>query len=277
MVRGASSGRLPETGVGPRSLRAGGSDRVAPGAAGLHGDGGHNRAAAGHVVEERGRAEAALAFAASIVESSDDAIIGQTLDGIITTWNEGAGRVYGYAASEMIGQPISIIIPPELGEESPRILEQVRQGRHVDNYETVRVAKDRRPIGVSVTVSPVRDARGRIVGASSIARDITHRKEAEAAVRERDILRYIASLAAAVSHEINNPLAVVMGYTQLLADEMDAKGYGRVDEMLKAISRIQEVVIRMNLVTRVALSHDAPYLPEMLDLRGSSEPGAPLQ
>ena len=211
------------------------------------------------------------------MESSDDAIIGQTLDGIITTWNEGAGRVYGYAASEMIGQPISIIIPPELGEESPRILEQVRQGRHVDNYETVRVAKDGRPIGVSVTVSPVRDARGRIVGASSIARDITHRKEAEAAVRERDILRYIASLAAAVSHEINNPLAVVMGYTQLLADEMDAKGCGRVDEMLKAISRIQEVVIRMNLVTRVALSHDAPYLPEMLDLRGSSEPGAPLQ
>ncbi len=163
--------------MGPQSLRAGGPDRVAPGAAGLHGNGGHNGAAAGHGVEERGRAEAALAFAASIVESSDDAIIGQTLDGIITTWNEGAGRVYGYAASEMIGQPISIIIPPELGEESPRILEQVRQGQHVDNYETVRVAKDGRAIGVSVTVSAVRDARGRIVGASSIARDITRDAE----------------------------------------------------------------------------------------------------
>src|SRR5439155_10387548 len=122
--------------VGPRSLRAGGPDRVAPDATGLHGNGGHNGAngaAAGHGVEERGSAEAALAFAASIVESSDDAIIGQTLDGIITTWNEGAGRIYGYAASEMIGQPISIIIPPELGEESPRILAKVRQGQHVDN------------------------------------------------------------------------------------------------------------------------------------------------
>src|SRR2546427_284498 len=178
MVRGASSGRLPETGVGPRSLRAGGPDRVAPGAAGLHGDGGHNRAAAGHVVEERGRAEAALAFAASIVESSDDAIIGQTLDGIITTWNEGAGRVYGYAASEMIGQPISIIIPPELGEESPRILEQVRQGRHVDNYETVRVAKDGRPIGRAGTGSAVWEEPCRSGGAAASHRCLADRNDA---------------------------------------------------------------------------------------------------
>jgi len=110
-----------------------------------------------------------------------------------------------------------------------------------------------------------------------IARDITHRKEADAAIRERDTLRYVASLAAAAAHEINNPLAVVMGQAELLADEVDAKGRGRIDEILKAVSRIQETVTRMERVTRIELTEEAQYLPEMLDLSGSSAPRAPLQ
>jgi nitrogen-specific signal transduction histidine kinase len=135
------------------------------------------------------------------------------------------------------------------------------------------MTKDGRRVDVSVTVSPTRDADGRIVGASAITRDITRRKEAEAAVREQDTLRYVAGLAAAAAHEINNPLAAVMGHAQLLADEVDGKkAQRRIEEILEAISRIEEIVARMRRVTRIELTHEAPYLPEMLDLDKSSEP-----
>ena len=274
MAGRGSSDRDPVNGVGIWALRAGNPRRVAPAAADLHGNGGTNGAAAGHALEERARADAALAFAASIVESSDDAIISKTLDGMITSWNAGAERLYGYSAREVIGRwPIGITIPED---ELPQTLLRVGRGERVDHYETVGVRKDGRRVHVSVTVSPIRGAGGRIVGASLIARDITHRKEAEAAIRERDTLRYVASLAAAAAHEINNPLAAVMGQAELLADEVDAKGRGRIDEILKAVSRIQETVTRMERVTRIELTEEALYLPEMLDLSRSSAPGSPL-
>jgi PAS domain S-box-containing protein len=272
--RVSSNGHLGNGGAA-RYLRAGDPEQAAPAAAGLHGNGGSNGAAAGHALEERGRAEAEFAFAASIVEYSDDAIVGKTLDGVITSWNAGAERLYGYSAREVIGRwPIGITIPED---ELPKILERVGRGERIDHYETVGVTKDGRRVDVSVTVSPIRDADGRIVGASSIARDITHRKETEAAIRERDILRYVASLAAAAGHEINNPLAVVMGYLQLLADDADATARGRIDEMLKAASRIQEIVIRMKRISRIELTDETPHLPEMLDLSRSSEPRPPRQ
>ena len=172
------------------------------------------------VVREHARSQTALARTAAIVAFSDDAIIGKTLDGIITSWNEGAERLYGYTAGEAIGRPISLVIPPELGHELPEILDQLRRGERIEHFETVRLAKRGRRIDVSVTVSPVRDASDRIIGASSIARDITHRKQIEATRRERDTLRSVASLAAGAAHEINNPLAVVMGQVQLLTDEV---------------------------------------------------------
>jgi signal transduction histidine kinase len=103
------------------------------------------------------------------------------------------------------------------------------------------------------------------------------RKNGLAAIRERDTLRYVASLAAAAAHEINNPLAVIMGYAQLLADQVDAQGRGQIDEILEALSRIQEIVMRIKRVTRIELTEAVPYLPEMLDLGRSSEPGLPLQ
>jgi PAS domain S-box-containing protein len=208
------------------------------------------------------------------VASPDDAIICTTLDGMITSWNAGAERLYGYTAREVIGRlPIRITIPED---ELPEILDRIGREERVEHYETVGVRKNGRRFNVSVTVSPTRDAEGRVVGASSIARDITHHKEAEAAIRERDTLRYVASLAAAAAHEINNPLAVIMGYAQLLADKVDAQGRGQIDEILKALSRIQEIVIRMKRVTRIELTEAVPYLPEMLDLSRSSEPGLPL-
>jgi PAS domain S-box-containing protein len=229
------------------------------------------------VVREHQRSEAERARSAAIVASSSDAIIGKTLDGTITSWNEGAVRLYGYAPPEAIGRPISLIIPPELGDELPKILERLARGERIEHYETVRAAKNGRRIDVSITVSPVRAARGRIIGASSIARDITHRKEIEAATRERDVLRSVASLAAGAAHEINNPLAVVMGQLHLLTAEVDLAGRRRLPEILDAAERIRAIVAHMRHLTRIEMMEGCPDLPPMLDLRRSSAPatGAP--
>ena len=220
------------------------------------------------VSSDRGRRNGA-----GIVASSDDAIVGTTLDGMVMSWNAGAERLYGYTASEVIGRlPLRIMIPED---ELPEILDRVGRGERVDHYETVGVMKNGRRINVSVTVSPIRDAAGKVVGASSIARDMTHRKEAEAATREQATLRYVASLAAAAAHEINNPLMVIIGHAELLADKVGTQARGQIDEILEALSRIQEIVVRMERVTRIELSEEAPYLPEMLDLIRSSESGLP--
>ncbi|PYV09939.1 MAG: hypothetical protein DMG07_22130, partial [Acidobacteria bacterium] len=137
-------------------------------------------------ISERKRLEAARAHLAGIVESSDDAIISKTLDGIVTTWNAGAERLFGYSAAEMIGRPVSILIPPETPDEQPQILASIKRGERVDHYETVRVRKDRRRIDVSLTVSPLRDEFGDIIGASKIARDITARKRAQRELRNSE-------------------------------------------------------------------------------------------
>lgn len=233
MTRRVSSEGDRGNGAGIWALRAEDSPRVAP-AAGLRGDRRNGGAATDHVVEERGQVEAALAFAASIVKSSDDALVGMTLDGMVTSWNAGAERLYGYTAREVIGRwPIGITVPED---EQPKILKRVGRGERVGHYETVGVRKDGRRIDVCVTVSPIQDAGGTIIGASSIARDITHRKAAEAAIPERETLRYVASLAAAAAHELNNPLMVIIGHAELLADKVGPQGRGQIEEILKALS-----------------------------------------
>jgi PAS domain S-box-containing protein len=121
---------------------------------------------------------------AAIVESSEDAIIGKTLEGIVTSWNEGARRLFGYTAEEMLGQPVSRIIPIECSEEEAKILARLRRGERVEHYETVRRHKDGRLVNVFLTISPIRDGSGHIIGASKIARDITEQKKAEAATRQ---------------------------------------------------------------------------------------------
>src|SRR5215211_9502876 len=125
------------------------------------------------------RSEEESARLAAIVESSDDVIIGKTLEGIITSWNKGAERIYGYSAEEAVGQPISMLVPPERPNEIPRILESIRRGEKVDHFETVRMTKDGRRLDISLTVSPIRNSSGDIVGAATIARDITERKRME--------------------------------------------------------------------------------------------------
>ena len=124
-------------------------------------------------ITERKRAEDMRQHLAAIIESSDDAIIGKTLEGIITSWNRGAERLYGYTAEEVLGKPISILMPPDLPDEIPQILERLKRGEALDHYETQRLRKDGTRLDVSLTISPIRDASGRIIGASKIARDIT--------------------------------------------------------------------------------------------------------
>jgi PAS domain S-box-containing protein len=131
-------------------------------------------------VSERQKTEEARARLAAIVESSDDAIISKTLDGIILTWNPGAQRLFGYSSEEAVGKPMMMLIPPERRTEEPAILARVASGGSVAHFETVRIRKDGRRIDVSVTISPMKDSPGRIVGASTIARDTTERKAAEA-------------------------------------------------------------------------------------------------
>jgi PAS domain S-box-containing protein len=137
-------------------------------------------------VTERRRTEEALARLAAIVESSDDVIISKTLDGVIQSWNAGAQRIFGYTAAEAIGRHVTLIIPPELHDEEPAILARLRRGERVDHFETVRVTKDGRRLDISLTISPVRDADGHIIGASKVARDITDRKRADAKLREQE-------------------------------------------------------------------------------------------
>ena len=114
---------------------------------------------------------------AAIVESSDDAIIGKSLDGLITSWNAGAQRIFGYRADEAIGKPITILVPQNLWNEETEILSRLRNGERVDPFETTRVRKDGSPIAISLTISPIRNAAGNIIGISKIARDVTEHKK----------------------------------------------------------------------------------------------------
>jgi PAS domain S-box-containing protein len=172
-------------------------------------------------VTDRTTAEETQARLAAIVESSDDAIVSKDLNGVITSWNEGAERLFGYTAAEAIGRPITMLMPPDRQDEEPGILERIRRGAPIEHYETVRQRKDGTLLDISLTVSPLRDGRGNVVGASKIARDITEwkraqqhreellriteqaREEAEAANRAKD------DFLAMLGHELRNPLSAV--------------------------------------------------------------------
>ena len=222
------------------------------------------------VVAERKGDEAALSHLASIVEFSDDAIVSGTLEGVVTSWNAGAERLYGYSAAEAIGRPISIIIPPDHPNELLRVLARLKRGEHIQPYETARLRKDGTRVQISVAVSPLRGPTGAVIGASAIGRDITEKKRTEAALRDAETVRSVASLAVATAHEINNPLTVVGGELQLLAREAESSWSSRITRMLEALERIREVVLRMNQITRLVPAERQRHLPEMLDLGKSS-------
>jgi PAS domain S-box-containing protein len=185
------------------------------------------------LVRERAEADAQLRFAA-IVESSEDAIISGTLDGLIVSWNAGARRMYGYTEAEVTGKPITILVPPELKDEENKILETLKLGRRIEQLETIRVTKTGKRINVSLSISPIKDSSGRIVGISGIARDITERKLAEEALREseekfRSVFRDAGVGMVIVSPEgrflaANRTFCDCLGYTEeeLLAKALES-------------------------------------------------------
>lgn len=158
-------------------------------------------------VTARRRGDEALARLAAIVESSDDAIVSKDLNGIITSWNTGAERLFGYTAEEIVGQPITLLVPPARYDEEADILARIRRGEMVDHFETVRRRKDGTLLNVSVTISPIRNGQGMVTGASKIARDISERKRTEEALR--DVSRRKDEFLAMLAHELRNPLAPI--------------------------------------------------------------------
>ncbi|HVO47041.1 MAG TPA: ATP-binding protein [Steroidobacteraceae bacterium] len=223
--------------------------------------------------------ELAAGHLAAIVESSEDAIASKTLEGIVTSWNRAAEQLFGYSAAEMIGQSILKIIPPELQHEETELLAKLRAGERISRYETVRVRKDGRRVEVSLTLSPIRDRAGRIVGAGKIAHDITSRKLAEQTLREREaqLLQSVAErnqileseriaraeaerlsqlkdeFLATLSHELRTPLNAIQGWTTLLRQanvsaEDRARGLQTIERNVRAQAQIVNDLLDMSRI-----------------------------
>ena len=219
---------------------------------------------------------------AAIVDSSDDAIIGKNLNSIITSWNEGARRIFGYTVAEIVGQSILTLIPSELQNEETEIIARIRQGERIDHFETRRVTKDGRIVELSLSVSPIRNEAGKIVGASKIARDITDRKRVERALveaqrqlqshasemerqveeRTRDLQKTIAELEAfsySLTHDLRAPLRAIQSFVQIFLED---HGDGLTPEakipLKKAILSAQRMDgMVLDLLTFTRLAHEA--------------------
>jgi two-component system sensor kinase FixL len=220
-------------------------------------------------ITERKRAEEVHAMLAAIVESSDDAIIGKTLGGTIATWNVGAERIFGYTADEAVGKNISILMPPERLHEEVNIQQRLARGESIEHFDTVRVTKDSRKIEVSLTVSPIRNAAGTIVGASKIARDITARKRAEESLAHQaeELARSNMELerfAYIASHDLQEPLRSIQSFAQLLQRHCGGSLSGDAAEYLGYITggvqRMQTLISDLLAYSRVN-SQGAAFVP----------------
>jgi PAS domain S-box-containing protein len=210
-------------------------------------------------ITDRKLMEEARSRLAAIVESSDDAIIGTSLDGTITSWNKGAERIYGYSTEEIVGRPVTRLSAPGSSDDPLSILERIRRGQRVEHYETQRRTKDGRNITVSLTVSPLRDAAGRIVGASKIARDITEQKRLEEALRDRtrqlaEADRRKDEFLAMLAHELRNPLAPLRNAAQVLQllGPADAKLRWATDVVNRQVQLMGRLVDDLLDVARIA-------------------------
>jgi PAS domain S-box-containing protein len=198
---------------------------------------------------------------ALIVDSSQDAIIGKNLDGIVTQWNKGAEQIYGYTAQEMIGQPISVLAPHEREDEIPAVLKKIRNGERVEYFESVRVTKDKRNLNVSISVSPIYDTEGKVVGASTIARNITAQKKIEDQLRQSQKMEAVGRLAGGVAHDFNNLLGIVTACSELLRSRVDANSAEYIDNIREAAKRGASLTRQL-----LAFSRRQPVQSQVLDL-----------
>jgi len=253
----------------------------------LHDDDGHLVGAVNVLVDitERRLGDAARAHLAAIVQDSQDAIVSMTLDGIITSWNAGAQKFYGYTAAEAIGRSTTLIIPPDRHEEEAGIRRRLARGERIESYETQRVCKDGRVVDVSLTISPLRDPHGRITGVSKIARDITaqkaeerRRRETEAALREAD--RRKDEFLAIMAHELRNPLAPLVSSLDILQVSPDPQAMhevlGIVRRQVGNLVRLVDDLMDASRVARglIELKYEVVPLADVVD--GAVEIARPL-
>jgi PAS domain S-box-containing protein len=221
-------------------------------------------------ISERKRGEEASARMADLVRSSNDAIVTGTLDGTVTSWNPAAEQMFGYAAAEMIGQPILVLVPPDRADEEEKLLDRIGRGEGIVHYETRRVRKGGRQIDVSLTLSPVRDTAGRITGVSKIVRDITARKRAE---------QLRSSISLSLSHELNTPLNGIMGVVDLLQADADTMGPAELKELVGMIQtsarRLDRQVSRnLEYAQLEMLGAASAYQPTAERAEGTTAPSA---
>ena len=206
------------------------------------------------LLRELRESEQRLRWLASIVESSDDAIVSKNLDGIITSWNRGAERIFGYTVEEAVGQPITMVIPQDRHDEERSILTRIRRGERIDHFETVRQRKHGSLIVVSLTVSPVKDAEGKIVGASKIARDITEQKRAQ---------EQIATLAREAEHRSKNLLATVQATVNLSRSDTAAGLKQAIEGRILALANVNSLFVETRWIgaelSAIATQELAPY------------------
>ncbi|MEY2396267.1 MAG: hypothetical protein QOF94_2612, partial [Acidobacteriaceae bacterium] len=212
-------------------------------------------------VTERKRGEQATRLLAAVVESSHDAIVSKSLNGVITSWNKGAEQLFGYAAEEAVGQNITLIIPLDRRDEERAILERLKRGERVDHFETVRMRKDGSLLDVALTISPMKDAAGRIVGASKLARDITERKRSEEALRQTQAdlahlsrVTTISELTASLAHEIRQPISAAITNAKTCLrwlgrdDPNLTEGREAAARMINDVTRAADIISRISLL-----------------------------
>ena len=198
---------------------------------------------------------------ALIIDSSQDAIIGKNLDGIVTHWNKGAELIYGYTAQEMVGRPITVLCPQDRADEIPAILQKIRNGERVEYFESVRVTKDGRRLSMSISVSPIQDGEGRVEGASTIARNITAQKKVEDQLRQSQKMEAVGRLAGGVAHDFNNLLGIVIACSELLRRHADAESVEYIDNIREAANRGASLTRQL-----LAFSRKQPVQTQLLDL-----------
>ncbi len=206
---------------------------------------------------------------AAIVDSSEDAIVSKNLHSIITSWNKGAERIFGYDAAEMIGQSIGRLFPPDRLDEETHILARIQRGERVEHFETVRVRKDGAPIDVSLTISPIRNNAGEIIGASKIARDISEQKRSQRELAEaheelQRVNQVKAEFLATLSHELRTPLSAIIGWVQMLKDAPSpqevAEGVQVIERNVRMQSQLIEDLLDMSRIEAGKVSLDIQRL-----------------